>query len=221
MKVVLAVLWKDLASEWRSRDRVVAMLVFSLLTVLVFHFAFPGSTPQENARNAPGLLWVAYIFAAVIGLNRAFAVELENDALVGLALAPGTRGFIFLGKAGATLVVVLVVHAITAVIFAMFLGLDFSGAAPRLAIVVLLGDLGICSIGTLFAAMSVRSRFRDVLLPVLLLPTLFPVLAGAVRATTAALAGEELPADAFQLLLVVDGIYLIVSFLGFDAVLDE
>jgi heme exporter protein B len=90
-----------------------------------------------------------------------------------------------------------------------------------LAGVVALGTLGICSVGTLFAAMSVRTRMREVLLPILLLPALFPVLSGAVRGSTAVLAGKPLPFDALQLLLVIDGIYLIVSFLGFDYILDE
>lgn len=221
MNTALAILWKDLVSEWRSRDRVVAMLLFSLLVVVVFHFALPGRRPEQNLANAPGLLWTAYVFAAVLGLNRSFALELENDALSALALAPGNRGWIFVGKAVANLVLIGLVQAITALVFALFFDLDLRPVAAPLSGVVALGSLGICTVGTLFAAMSVRTRFREVLLPILLLPALFPVLAGAVAGSTAVMAGEGLPFSSLQLLIVVDGIYVVVSFLGFDYILDE
>lgn len=220
MNVALAIFWKDLLTEWRSRDRVVAMLVFALLVVVVFHFALPG-TPDEVRGDAAGLLWVAYVFAAVLGLNRSFALELENSALDGLALAPVNRGWVFVGKAAASFVLISAVQLATAAVFAVFLGLDLWAAAPRLAGVVALGTLGICTVGTLFSAMSVRTRLREVLLPILLLPALFPVLSGAVAGSAAVLAGEPAPFEAVQLLLVIDGIYSIVSFLGFDYILDE
>jgi len=221
VNAALAILWKDLISEWRSRDRVVAMLLFSLLVVVVFHFALPSGTRVSINQNAPGLLWVAYIFAAIIGLNRAFALELENDALAGLALAPCDRGWIFVGKASANFILIGFVQLVTAAVFAVAFGLNLFPVAAKLAAVVALGNLGICSAGTLFSAMSVRTRFREVLLPILLLPALFPVLAGAVAGTRAILQDGELPFDAVQLLIVCDGIYLVVSFLGFDYILDE
>ena len=119
MNVSLAILWKDLVSEWRARDRVMAMLLFAALVVVVFHFALPTGTTSEIEHNAAGLLWVAYVFAAIIGLNRSFALELENDAFSGLALAPGERGWIFLGKAAANFVLIGVVFAITGAIFSL------------------------------------------------------------------------------------------------------
>jgi len=218
VRVVLAVLWKDLASEWRARDRVVAMTVFGLLVVTAFHFALP---PRSMEANAAGLLWVAFVFTALLGLNRTFAQELENDALAGLALAPADRGFVFLGKALATFVLTSVVEAITTLAFAVVFGQDWLGVAAPLAGVVALATAGLCSVGVLFSAMAVRTRFREVLLPVLLLPALLPVLAGAVRGTAAVLAGEPLPLEALQLLIVIDGVYLVASFLGFEYVLDE
>jgi heme exporter protein B len=222
VRVALAILWKDLLCEWRSRDRVAAMLLFSLLVVAVFHFALPEGTGRDSVvDNAPGLLWVAYIFASLLGLNRAFALELENDALSGLALAPVTGGWLFLGKALANFALIGVVQLATAFAFALMFDLDLLGAALELAAVVALGTAGICGIGTLVSAMAVRTRFSEVLLPVLLLPTLIPVLVGAVRGTTAVLAGDGLPFDAVQLLIVVDATYWIVSFLAFDYVLDE
>jgi len=218
---MLAVLWKDLVCEWRSRDRVIAMLVFSLLVVVVFQFALPGGASERGRENAPGLLWVAYIFAALLGLNRALALELENDALSGLALAPVDRGWIFLGKAAASFVLLGIVQAVTAGVFAMVFDVDWLGVAPGLALVVALGSFGLCSVGTLLSAMAVRTRFRELLLPILLLPALFPVLAGAVQGTVGLVSEGSLPREALQLLVVVDGVYLIVSFLTFEYVLDE
>jgi heme exporter protein B len=222
VRVALAILWKDLLSEWRSRDRVAAMLLFSLLVVAVFHFALPeGTGKREVLANAPGLLWVAYIFAALLGLNRAFALELENDALSGLALAPVGGGWLFLGKAVANFALISLVELATAFAFALVFDLDLLSIAPQLAVVVALGTAGICGIGTLVSAMAVRTRFSEVLLPVLLIPTLIPVLVGAVRGTAAVLAGEGVPFEAIQLLIVIDCTYWIVSFLAFDYVLDE
>lgn len=221
MNVALALLWKDLVTEWRSRDRIIAMVVFSFLVVVVFQFSWPPMDPPEMVRFAPGVLWVTYLFAAVIGLGRTFAMELENDAMTALALAPGTRGWIFLGKALATWILVSVVQAMTAVVFALFFRVDLLTGALGFALIVCLANVGICSVGTLLSAMSVRSRFRDVLLPVLLIPTLIPVLAAAVQATAASLGGDFPSLDSLQPLIVIDGIYLILSFLLFDYVLDE
>jgi len=221
VRVLAAILWKDLVTEWRSRDRVVAMLVFSLLVVIVFHFALPEGTGSGIATHAPGLLWVAFVFAALIGLNRAFAMELENDALAGLALAPVDRGWVFLGKALSNVLLIGIVQALTTAAFALVFDLDLRARAAALAGVFLLGTLGISSVGTLFSAMAVRTRFREVLLPILLLPALFPVLAGAVEGTTEVLRDGSPSFASVQLLAVVDGIYWIICFIGFEYVLDE
>lgn len=221
MNVALAILWKDLVTEWRSRDRVVAMAVFSFLVVVILHFALPARDAEEARRLAPGLLWVAYIFAALLGLNRAFALELENEALAGLALAPADRGWVFLGKAAANFVILGAVQTITAAVFALAFDVDLASIAPSLVIVVALGSLGICAVGTLLGAVSVRTRYREVMLPLLLLPLLVPVLLGAVDATAGLLETGTLRWRPIQLLLVTDLVFLIVSFMSFEYVLDE
>ncbi len=221
MRVLLAILWKDLVTEWRSRDRVIAMLVFSLLVVIVYHFALPAGTGSEVLVHTPGLLWVVFVFAALIGLNRAFAMELENDALSGLALVPVDRGWVFAGKAVSTALLLSIVQALAAAAFALVFDVDLSSRALALAGVFALGTLGIAPVGTLLAAMAVRTRFREVLLPILLLPALFPVLAGAVEGTAEVLRDGSPAFASVQLLLVVDGIYWIICFIGFDYVLDE
>lgn len=221
MNVFLAVLWKDLLSEWRSRDRVAAMLLFALLVVVIFHFALPREGSASAAASAPGLLWIAWVFASVLGLNRSFSLELENDALSGLALAPANRGWLFLGKAAANFAILAVVQAVTAFAFALFFDVDLSPVLAPLAGIVALGSIGLCSIGTLFAAVAARTRLREAMLPLLLLPLLIPVLSGAVRATADLLATGTVGFEPIQLLIVTDAIYLIVSFLAFDYVLDE
>ena len=221
MNVLLAVLWKDLVTEWRGRDRAVAMVLFSLLVVVIFHFALPGGATEKTAEMAPGLLWVAYVFAAILGLNRAFSLELENEAIAGLALAPCDRGWVFLGKAAANFLILAVVQLLTAIVFVLVFDLQWLPVAVPLAGVVTLGSLGICAMGTLFAAVAVRTRFREVMLPLLLLPLLIPILAGSVHATSDLLGRGEVGFEPIQLLLVADAIYLIVAYLSFDYVLDE
>ena len=221
MNVFRAILWKDLLTEWRSRDRVVATLVFSLLVIVVFHFSLPGGVTAQTRDTAPGLLWVAYVFASMLGLGRAFSLELENDALSGLAMVPTDRGWVFLGKGAANFVILGVTQAVTALAFALVFDIDLAPIALPLAGVIALGSLGLCSIGTLFAAVAVRTRFREVMLPLLLLPLLVPVLSGAVRATAQLVATGSLSFEPVQLLLVTDAVYLIVSFIGFDYILDE
>ncbi len=221
MSALLAVVWKDLLTEWRSRDRVVAMLLFSLLMVVVFHFALPGGATAATRANAPGLLWVAYVFAAVLGLGRSFAIELENDAISGLARAPTDRGWILLGKIVANFVILGFVQLVTACVFALVFEMNLTRIALPLAGVVALGSLGLCSVGTFFAAVSVRTRLRDVMLPLLVLPFYIPVLAAASRATSALVETGTVSFEPIQFLLVTDATYLITSFILSDFVLDE
>jgi len=221
MNVLLAVLWKDLISEWRTGDRLLSMLLFSVLVVIVFHFALPADASQLLQTGAAGLLWVAYLFASVLGLNRAFALELENEALSGLALTPADRGWIFLGKAGANTLLLFVVEAVTALAFALAFDVALGAVALRFGIVLALGALGLSSVGTLFAAVAVRTRYREVMLPLLLLPVMVPLLLGAVRASAALLERGTLPSAELRLLVVVDTAFLIVSFVLFEYVLDE
>jgi heme exporter protein B len=216
-----AVLWKDLVSEWRSRDRLVAMTVFSVLVITILYFSAPPGPDPASRTHLPGLFWIAVVFASVLGLNRSFALELENEALSGLALTPADRGWIFLGKATASLVLLMTVVVLTAFVFGLFFGIDLVPIALPAFGVATLGCIGLSSIGTLFAAIAVRTTYREVMLPLLLLPLLLPVVLSAVRATGALLDGDALPFSSVQLLLVTDGVFLIVSFLSFEYVLDE
>lgn len=221
MNVLLAVLWKDLLSEWRRRDRVLAMLLFSLLVVAIFHFALADVSEAQLRASIPGLLWIAFLFASVLGFNRAFALELENDALSGLALAPVDAGWIFLGKAAANFVLLGLVQVVTAAAFSIAFDLPIAPIALPLAGVVALGSVGLTVVGTLFGAVAVRTRYREVMLPLLMLPVLMPILIGAVRATATLFNGEAAEPASLRLLLVFDLVYFIVSFLIFEYVLNE
>lgn len=221
MSVFLAVLWKDLITEWRQRDRVVAMAVFALTVVVILYMAAPPGIGAEGREHVPGLLWVAFTFASILGLNRSFALELENDALAALAMASADRGFIFLGKAVASFILLGGVQAFTALAFGMAYSIDFWEVLAPFAAVCALGAFGLSAIGTLFSAMAVRTSYREVMLPLLMLPLMVPVLMGAVRATDGLLTDGALPWPAIQLLLVTDAVFGIISYLGFEAVLDE
>jgi len=218
VRALLAVLWKDLLTEWRSRERLSAMGAFALVVVVILYLAAP---PAPGEAPRAGLLWIAYAFAAVLGLNRTFALELENQAISGLALASVERGLLFLGKALACFPPLALVWAGAALAFGLAFGVDFRPVLGGFALVAGLGALGVCGIGTLFAAMAVRSSHREILLPLLLLPLLAPLLLGCARATDALLESGALPWPELQLLLVTDGVFWIVSYLGFGAVLDE
>jgi heme exporter protein B len=221
VSVLFAVLWKDLLVEWRSRDRIAAMGVFALVVVVMFQFAAPPGSSPESRAHLPGLLWVAWLFAAILGLNRSFALELENDAWAALALAPADRGWIYLGKFAASLALILAVQLASGIAFALAFALPLRPVAAPLAAVAALGAVGISAIGTLFAAVAARTQYREAMLPLLLLPLLVPVLLGAVRATAALFAGEPLPWPPVRVLLATDAVFLIVSFLCFEYVLDE
>lgn len=221
MNVLLAVLWKDLVSEWRSRDRVVSMLLFSLLVVVTFHFALPPLPPEELRRLAPGLLWVATVFAALLGLGRAFALELENDALSGLALAPADRGWIFLGKALANAALLFAVQLVTAAATGLAFDVPVADYAGALAAILGLGALGLSGAGTLFGAVAVRTRFRELVLPLLLLPLMTPLVITAVAATSSVLETGVIPEAPARLLVVADAVFWIASYVLFEFVLDE
>lgn len=221
MRALLAVLWKDLLTEWRSRERLSAMGAFALVVVVILYLAAPPPPGAETPHARAGLLWIAYAFAAVLGLNRTFALELENQAISGLALASVERGLLFLGKALASFPPLALVWAGAALVFGLAFGVDFRPVLGGFALVAGLGALGVCGIGTLFAAMAVRSSHREILLPLLLLPLLAPLLLGCARATDALLESGALPWPQLQLLLVTDGVFWIVSYLGFGAVLDD
>jgi heme exporter protein B len=213
-----ALLWKDLVSEWRRRELVLSLIVFSLLVLLVFDFAFDLRQADLPA-VAPGILWVTFIFSGVLSFNRSFAGEKDRGTWEGLLLAPVDRGAIYLAKLLASLVFMLAVEAVTLAVFAALF--DVPADLPQLAAAVLAGTLGFGTVGTLFAAMAANTRARDIFLPVLLFPVSVPVIIGSVKATALAFGASHDGYPWLGLVLAFDAIFLAVSFAVFEFVIEE
>jgi heme exporter protein B len=220
LRVVNAIIWKDLTAELRSRELVSAMLVFALLIILIFNFALE-LNQQTQAGLTSGILWVTLIFAGTIGLNRSMAVEKDRGCLDGLLLAPVDRTAIYFGKVAAnwlfTILVALIVLPLFAILFTVNL------IVPGLILCVILGTAGYSIVGTLLSAMAVQTRTRDILLPILLFPVIFPLLLAVVKATSGFL--QLLPWMDVQpwmtLIVVYDMIFTAVGILVFDSVVEE
>jgi heme exporter protein B len=216
-----AVLRKDLVVERRAKEGVNALAFFALLLLFLFYFAL--GPDRDRIRAAlPGLLWLAFVLAGLLGLGRAFALERDNDCLDGLVAAPGDKGAIYLGKVAGISALMVGMEVAFIAAAAVFYNLDLWPAVPRLLLVAMAGTVGFAAVGTLFAAMTVQLRAREVLLPVLLLPLAVPVLLAAVKLTEGALAGEpwRTALPWWQLLLAFDVIFVVVGLLTFELVLE-
>jgi heme exporter protein B len=219
-QAVGAIIWKDVRAELRTKDIFSSMFVFALLSVIVFNFAFQLRVPDMKM-VAPGIVWVAVTFAGTLGLNRAFVIEMDKGSLAGLLLAPVDRAAIYFGKMLGNLLFMVVVEAILLPLVMIFFNLSlFSGLH---LLVLFLGTFGFAAVGTLFSAIAVNTRAREVLLPILLFPVLIPVLVSGGNMTGKLLDGGVL-ADilpGLQLVLFYDILFAIVAYLTFDYVVEE
>ncbi len=219
-KAVGAVVWKDLQAEFRSRELFSAMLVFSLLIILIFNFALELDIKTRQSVTA-GVLWATFAFAGTLGLNRSMAIEKDRGCLDGLLLAPVDRSAIYFGKVISNLAFMLIVEIIVLPVYSVLYNINLF--QPGLLLVILLGSIGYVGVGTLLAAMSVQTRTRDILLPILLFPVVIPVLLAAVKASSGFLTGADfseilLP---INLLIAYDIIFIAVAFMVFDNVVEE
>lgn len=216
--LALAIMWKDVVLEVRSRDIVVSALVFALLVIVVFNFAV-SPTPQTVAFVAPGILWVAFTFGGVLGLNRSLALEKESGGMQALMLAPVGRDVIFFGKMLGSLLFMLLVEVAAFPVFAVLY--NFSLLLPGLLPAALLTTLGIAAVGTLFSAIAVNTRSREVMLPLLFLPVITPALIAAVEASSAALQGESGLTRWLPFLAAYDALFLVVCPFAFQLIAEE
>lgn len=187
----IAVLGKDLTLEWRTRARLNALVFFALATLLLFSFA-GGADSQMLAKNAAGYLWLAILFASVLALGESFRVEQENASLDGLRLVPVDARAIFLGKACGNALLLCALSALLVPVMVALFDVSLKMGLANMAIVVALGCLAISAPGTLYAAISMNARARDVLLPLLLFPLLIPALIAAVKATSLVITGDPM-----------------------------
>ena len=219
-KAVSAVVWKDLQAEFRSRELFSAMLVFSLLIILIFNFALELDIKTRQAVTA-GVLWATFAFAGTLGLNRSMAIEKDRGCLDGLLLAPVDRSAIYFGKVISNLAFMLIVEIIVLPVYSILYNINLF--QPGLLLVILLGSIGYVGVGTLLSAMSVQTRTRDILLPILLFPVIIPVLLAAVKASSGFLTGAEFSEILMpiNLLIAYDIIFIAVAFMVFDSVVEE
>ena len=200
---------KDLLLELRARDTLPAMLLFVVSTLVVFHFVLPA---DSSDLAATGLLWVALLFTALLGLSRSFAAEREQGVMDGLVLAPSDRSAIWLGKALSILAFLALAEVIALPAYALF----FQRVDAPLVGGVVLADLGIAAVGTLLAAMATASRARELLLPLLFLPLALPIVVGGVGATVV-----DDPARFLGFLALYDGVFAILAWATFEYVVVE
>ncbi len=216
--VLKATLTKDLRLEWRSKDAINSMLFFALLVVVIFSFSFD-PTAEESRRIAGGLIWVAFLFAAVVALNQTWARELRNQVLDAYRVSPAPANSLFLAKAVGNFVFVGVLELLMAPLFVMFYNLRPIGPGWQLVLVGALATWALVVNGTFFAAMSIRTRSREVMLPLILFPVSIPALLAMVEATTAILTGDSSPVFWINLLAVYDVVFTTACLLLFETVL--
>ena len=217
---VVALVWKDILLEIRTRDIVVSALVFGFLIVIVFNFAL-NVTPAVVDDLASGILWVAFAFIGVLAMNRAFVLEKERGSLEGLLLTPVSRDAIYFGKLLGTFIFMVVVEMLLLPVFAVLF--SFSAFSPGLIFAILLATLGFATVGTLFSAMAVNTRSREIMLPVLFLPVIIPVIIGAVEASSRSIGGDGAISVArwLGLIAVFDAVFLVVCPWVFGLIVEE
>jgi len=220
LRAIFAVVQKDLMAEYRSRELVSSMMVFAVLVIFIFNYAL-NLEPALRTKVTSGVLWVTFIFAGNIGLNRAMAVEKDRGCLDGLLLAPVDRAAIYFGKVISTLIFMLLVEIIMLPIYGLFYNINLFN--PGLLLVILLGSIGYTAVGTLLSSMAVQTRTRDILLPIILFPVIIPIVLAAVDASGKFLTGAKMSEiqPALTLLIALDVIFTSIAFMVFDYVVEE
>ncbi len=221
---------KDLKAEFRTKQMLNSMMIFALLVIVIFSFAFgnealiliPGLNKKVVDLLAPGMLWITFTFAGMLGLSRSFAGEKEEGCLEGLMLCPVDRSEIYNGKVLSNAVLMFLMEIITIPVFAVLFSYDIKNI-PVLLLVVVLGTFGFIFVGTLLSALTVNTRTRELLLPVILFPVLLPVILSAVTATGRMLASGEISeiSGELQLLAVYDVVFFIVALLVFEYTIED
>jgi heme exporter protein B len=217
----LAILAKDLRIEWRTRESVASVFVLGVLLLVVLTVAHD-PTPEAAPALAPVVLWVTFVFTGMAGIQRGFLLERENDCLAGLLSAPLDPADIYAGKLAANVILLGVTQLVVVPLVGLLLHVDLWSVLPGLLVVLLLGNLGFAALATLFAAVAARTRARETLVPLLVLPLLVPLLIGAVQATQAVLAGGLGEArDALAVLLAFDVVFAVAGWLLFTYVVRD
>jgi len=205
--------------ELRTKELFNSMFLFALLALIIFNFAFAGSMPKSVLAGA---LWVAFLFASVLGLNRSFVKEQDKGCLEGLLLAPADRSAIYFGKFLGNLVFLLFVEAVSLPLVTVFFNRTEIVRHPlELAGILILGSIAISSVGTILSAITANTKTRELLLPILLFPLMIPVIIGAVEITAYIFEPKGTIGQWLRLLVVYDIIFVLVPYILFDYVVEE
>ena len=220
LRAAMAVFWKDILLEARTKDMLVAILVFSVLVIVIFNFAI-NPTPNMIGLVAPGILWVAYILGGMFGLTRTFGLEREGGALKGLLLAPVGRDAIFFGKMAAMFTLMMVVELVVFPVFAVLFNLPLW--IPWLIPVAALATLGIATIGTVFSAIAMNTRAREIMFPLLFLPITIPIIIAVVEASGMAIRGGESVEMSrwIPFMGAIDMIFLVICPASFNLIIED
>lgn len=218
LKQVITILWKDVRCELRSKQTWIGMGLFALLVLVIFNFAFD-LRADNTAAVAPGALWVAFVFASLLGLGRTIAAEQEKGSMDRLLLCPVDRKAIYLAKLLGNVLFIGVVELIALPVYAVLFNVPLFASA--LIPIVLLGTLGIAAVGTLFSAMTAATQARELLLPILVFPLIVPVVISAVRATANLLVPVANEPPWLGLIIAFDVIFLSIAMLTFGYVIEE
>lgn len=217
-----AIVWKDLLSEFRTKEMILSMCLFSFLVLIIFSFAL-GTQVMNLKTIVPGILWVVFIFAGLMGLGRCFGVERDRGTLPGLLLCPLSPWGIYLAKMIGTFIFTVIMEIFTLAIFMILFNLNLLPVLIPLGIIIFLGTLGFSTIGTLFSAMSAATRSRDTILSILVFPITVPMLIAAVKATEIILAGKAMQEvyPSLKLLIAFDMVFLLIAYLTFAFIIEE
>ena len=220
---MLAVLWKDLRIEWRTKEMLSSLGVLAVLLVLTLTFAREAGGATARPGDVAGALWVAFLFAGLLGIQRSFLLERENGCLSGMLVSPVHPSQLFLAKLVGNVVVLAVAQALIVPLAVVFMGAGVDGTIAGLGAVLLLGNVGFAAVATVFAAAAVRTRSREVMLPLLVLPLLLPLVILAVRSTEAVLGGSTFAEvrETLTYLLAFDVIYASAGWMLFEHVVRE
>ncbi len=222
LRAALLIAAKDLAIEFRTRTAFFSALVFALLAIVIFYFAWD-PTAVAALDLAPGVLWVIFTFSGLLGLHRGFAVEHADRAMDALLSSPASRESIYLGKAFANLVFVGAVQVVAIPAVALFYNVPLGAHAVAIGAIALLAAIGLVAVGTMFSSMSVNTRLAELLLPMLTLPFFVPIVMPAAQATARLLAGRPVAevTSWIQILVAFDIVFVAACMVAFPYTLDE
>ena len=216
------IIWKDLTTEFRSKEMILSMCLFAFLVLIIFGFAFETGFKKIDGL-IPGILWVAFIFSALMGLSRSFGSERDGGTLPGLRLCPMSPWGIYLAKMIGTFIFTAIMEIFSLILLVVLYNLNLLPFLLPLGLIIFLGTLGFSSVGTIFSAMSSTTKARDVMLSILVFPISVPLIIASVKATGTILEGQSLEAVAswIKILVAFDLVFLLLAYLTFEFIMEE